>query len=57
MAESRISLTDEEVRNIRALVLIEAAEFFRDSEEIVARILEEFAFRASQGLDIVEHDE
>lgn len=51
------TVEEAEARNIRSLALMEAADFFRDSDEIVAKILDEFAFRASQGLDIVTDDE
>jgi len=43
--------------NIRSLVLMEAADFFRESDTLVANIITEMAARASQGLDIVSEDE
>jgi hypothetical protein len=58
MAEQRTAIAEEKkVRNIRSLALMEAAEFFRDSDGVVAKVLDEFAYRASQGLDIVPEEE
>jgi len=56
MVEKTTEIDEDEVRAIRSQVLLEASEFFRPSEDIVARILEEFADRASRCLDIVPND-
>ena len=57
MAEQRTEIAEKEAQNIRSMALMEAAEFFRDSDGVVAKVLDEFAYRASQGLDIVPEEE
>jgi len=59
MKTERSKITEEEAQNIRYMVLIEAADYFRDMTMFggVANVLDEFAYRASWGLTIVPDEE